>query len=415
MATITTILLTLLTALLTGCGSAATAPTAPPLPPIAATPLPSLNLQPILGGYEPQSPTNLIQTPGGRLLVTEQPGRILIFDPSQPENPPAVFMDLRDQVSDRGWEEGLLGIALSPDFAQTGHFYVHYSAANPRRSVISRFTANPPRDSADLAPFILSLSQDADPATELPILQVPQPYPNHNGGQIAFGPDGYLYIALGDGGAGGDPQNNGQDPSTLLGAILRLDVAQAAPQQPYAIPPDNPFAADHPDNQNPDARPEIWAYGLRNPWRFSFDRQTGQLWAGDVGQDRHEEIDIITPRGNYGWNILEGAQCFNPRQDCQREGTIPPIWHYPLTGGACSVIGGYIYRGAAIPQLSGVYLFADFCNGQIHGLRPNAPEISAQLLIETGLRITSFAQDNHGELYILSQNSGIYLLTPTAP
>lgn len=400
MTTITTILITLLTAFLTGCGNAAA--TLPPPSPVNTTPLPSLKLEPILGGYEPQSPTNLIQTPDGRMLVAEQPGRILIFNPSQPTDGPSDFLDLRDQVSDRGWEEGLLGLTLSPDFAQTGHLYVHYSAANPRRSVISRFTANPARDSAD-------------PATELPILQVAQPYANHNGGQIAFGPDGYLYIALGDGGSAGDPQNNGQDPSTLLGAILRLDVAQATPENPYAIPPDNPFAGNDADRPEPNARPEIWAYGLRNPWRFSFDRQTGQLWAGDVGQNRHEEIDRITPGGNYGWNTLEAAHCFNPRQNCPREGTIPPVWEYPLTGGACSVIGGYIYRGAAIPQLSGAYLFADFCHGQIHGLRPNDPEISAQLLTETGLEITSFAQDNHGELYILSQKSGIYRLTPTAP
>ena len=289
-------------------------------------------------------------------------------------------------MSDRGWEEGLLGLALSPHNER--RLFVHYSAANPRRSVVSRF----------------SFSSSADPDSELVILEVEQPYPNHNGGQLAFGPDGYLYIGLGDGGSGGDPQRNGQDTSTLLGTILRIDVSDATAEQPYAIPPDNPFA-------DGGGRPEIWAYGLRNPWRFSFDRETGDLWAGDVGQNRWEEIDVIQRGGNYGWNAMEGNHCFRPPDNCRQEGMIPPVWEYPLEDDACSVIGGYVYRGAAIPWLTGVYVYGDFCTGQVFGLRYNDGAVAEhKLLADAGLRIASFGQDNDGELYLLSQGEGIFRL-----
>ena len=288
-------------------------------------------------------------------------------------------------MSDKGWEEGLLGLTLSPH--NNRHLYIYYSAANPRRSVVSRFNYN----------------KTVSPNSELVILEVEQPYPNHNGGQLAFGPDGYLYIGLGDGGSAGDPQRNGQDTSTLLGTILRIDVSEATAEQPYAIPSDNPFA-------DGGGRPEIWAYGLRNPWRFSFDRETGELWAGDVGQNRWEEIDIIERGGNYGWNVLEGNHCFRPSEDCQQEGMIPPVWEYPLEDDACSVIGGYVYRGAAIPWLTGVYVYGDFCTGQVFGLRREGADFTNHLLADTGLRIASFGQDNDGELYLLSQGEGIFRL-----
>ena len=241
------------------------------------------------------SPTNLVQAASGQVLISDQSGLIVAFDGSALSGEAegflhTEFLDLRDIVSRRGSEEGLLGLALDP--GGTRHLYVYYSAANPRRSVVSRFTAEA-KDSG------------ADPDSELVILEVEQPHSNHNGGQIAFGPDGYLYIGLGDGGSAGDPQGNGQDTSTLLGSILRIDVSQSTPEQPYAIPPGNPFA-------DGGGRPEIWAYGLRNPWRFSFDRDTGDLWAGDVGQNQWEEIDIIEREGNYGWNTLEGSHCFKP-------------------------------------------------------------------------------------------------------
>ena len=297
-------------------------------------------------------------------------------------------------MSARRSEEGLLGLALDPK-PTSEHLYVYYSASNPRRSVVARFTLAPDASAAD-------------PDSELVIMEVAQPYANHNGGQLAFGPDGYLYVGLGDGGAAGDPQGHGQDTSTLLGAILRIDVSQATPERPYAIPPDNPLNSE---NTEGGGRGEIWAYGLRNPWRFSFDRETGQLWAGDVGQNRWEEIDLITRGANYGWNALEGNHCFRPNDGCQRDGMTPPVWEYSLDGKPCSVIGGYVYRGSAIPWLHGAYVYGDFCSGRVFGLRYADGQVTEhRQLADTGRRIMSFGQDNHGELYLLSQESGIYRL-----
>ena len=390
MAVIVTILLGLLGPLVAGCGSpsATQLPTPAPISTPAAHPLESLRLEPVLAGMEFDSPTNLVQYPDGRLLVTEQDGQILEFQETalhQDHVSYTDFLDIRDRVSDRGWEEGLLGLAFNPHDER--QIFVYYSAANPRRSVVSR----------------LSGSLSANPDSELVILEIEQPYPNHNGGQLAFGPDGYLYIGVGDGGSAGDPQRNGQDTSTLLGTILRIDVSEATAEQPYAIPPDNPFAAAS-------GRPEIWAYGLRNPWRFSFDRETGELWAGDVGQNRWEEIDIIERGGNYGWNAMEGNHCFRPPENCRSEDMILPVWEYLLEDDACSVIGGYVYRGAVIPWLTGAYVYGDFCTGQVFGLRREGGDFTNRLLADTGLRIASFGQDNDGELYVLSQGEGIFRL-----
>ena len=325
------------------------------------------------------------------MLVAEQDGRIWAFDPTSSEVPAATeFLDITDRVSSRRSEEGLLGLALDPTNA--AHLYVYYSAADPRRSVVSRFTLAADRSRVD-------------PDSELVILEVEQPYANHNGGQIAFGPDGYLYIGLGDGGSAGDPLGSGQDTSSLLGAILRIDVSQSGPARLYSIPPDNPFVSGG-------GRGEIWAYGLRNPWRFSFDRETGELWAGDVGQNRWEEIDIIQQGGNYGWNRMEGNHCFGARDGCDPTGTVLPVWEYSLDGEPCSVIGGYVYRGSAIPWLRGVYVYGDFCSGEVSGLRyADGQVVEHQRLADTDLRIMSFAEDNDGELYLLSQKSGIYRLT----
>ena len=383
MSGIVAVLLFLL-AIAAGCGEVIT-PT-----PGAGSPAPRVNLrlEPVLAGMEFDAPTNFVQFPAGFVLVSEQDGRVLGFNETALQQEHIFytdFLDIRDRVNDRGWEEGLLGMTLSPH--NKGHLFVHYSAANPRRSVVSRFSG----------------SLSADPDSELVILEVEQPYANHNGGQIAFGPDGHLYVALGDGGAAGDPQRNGQDTSTLLGTILRIDVSGATAQQPYVIPPDNPFA-------DGGGRPEIWAYGLRNPWRFSFDRETGELWTGDVGQNRWEEIDIIERGGNYGWNAMEGAHCFRPASDCESEDFIPPVWEYSLDGDACSVIGGYVYQGAAIPELVGAYVYGDFCTGEIFGLRRDGGSAVNRLLLDTGLRIASFGEDNGGELYVLSQGEGIFRL-----
>ena len=386
--------LMLMLAVFAACGSSEPSP-APSLAP-ASTPtaprLQSLRLERVLHAYDAEAPTNMVQAHDGRLLITEQSGRILAFraeDLDAEQMLVAEPLDLRDRVSSRGSEEGLLGIALSPHYDR--HLFLYYSAANPRRSVVSRFSLVP--DNGNI-----------DPDSELVILEVEQPYSNHNGGQIAIGPDGYLYVGLGDGGSAGDPLGSGQDTSTLLGSILRIDVSDASLAQPYTIPPGNPFA-------DGGGRPEIWAYGLRNPWRFSFDREAGDLWTGDVGQNEWEEIDVIERGGNYGWNVLEGNHCFRPRDNCDREGTIPPVWEYSLDGRPCSVIGGYVYRGEAIPWLRGAYVYGDFCSGKVFGLRYEAERVTEHKeLADTGLRIMSFAEDNAGELYLLSQREGVYRL-----
>ena len=307
----------------------------------------------------------------------------------------APYLDLTDRVRIAGNEEGLLGLAFDPDFSSNGHLFVYYSASGPRRSIISRFTGDAGR---------------ADPASETLVLEVPQPFGNHNGGHLEFGPDGMLYVGLGDGGSGGDPQGNGQNPGSLLGSILRLDVSEVNESVGYLVPGDNPFVGLL-DGNEAGVRPEIWAYGLRNPWRFAFDQETGRLWAGDVGQNRTEEINIITQGANYGWNVMEGTGCFNSL-DCQRDGLVVPVAQYGRAFG-CSVTGGRVYRGSRIPLLEGVYLYGDFCSGIIWGLRYSAGRVTASgVAVERGLvnSISSFAVDRTGEVLILSLDSGIYRL-----
>ena len=317
-----------------------------------------------------------------RLYLVLQPGRIMAFDNVPNPSTPEAFLDIRNRVSDRGNEEGLLGLAFDPDYANNGYFYVYYSAASPRRSVIARYHAPPGTDSVD-------------PSTGKIIMEIGQPYSNHNGGQVTFGPDGYLYVGLGDGGSGGDPRGHGQNLRTLLGTILRIDVSTLDEVGSYAVPPDNPFVGVQ------GARPEIWAYGLRNPWRFSFDRETGDLWTGDVGQNKLEEIDIIKPGINYGWNIVEGSLCFLSA-GCDSQGLEPPVAEYGRDGG-CSVTGGYVYRGSRLPSLSGAYLYGDFCTGNIWALRHDGSQVVEQALIaDTDLQISSFAEGPDGEVYILS-------------
>ena len=245
-----------------------------------------------------------------RLFVTEQGGRILVFPNQHDVAQASLFLDLSPRVSENSNEEGLLGLAFDPDFQNNGYFYVYYSASTPRRSVISRFSVSQ------------NDANSADVGSELIILEIPQPAGNHNGGQLAFGPDGYLYVGLGDGGGSGDRFGNGQNPATLLGSILRINVATASEGERYRVPADNPLAGVA------DARPEIWAYGLRNPWRFSFDAQTGALWAADVGQNSWEEIDLIEKGLNYGWNVMEGAHCFSPRTGCDETGLQLPVAEY---------------------------------------------------------------------------------------
>ncbi len=328
-----------------------------------------------------------------RLFLVLQPGRIMTF-PDRDDATATEFMDIRERVSDSGNEEGLLGMAFDPDFRETGHFYLSYTAANPRRSIVSRF----------------SVSSDdpnrGDPDSEFILLVVPQPYANHNGGHIVFGPDGYLYVGLGDGGSSGDPRDNAQDLTTLLGAILRIDVSDASTVQRYRVPPDNPFVG-----RTGDVRQEIWAYGLRNPWRFNFDRETGALWAGDVGQNRYEEVDLILPGGNYGWNTMEGFHCFRA-DSCNQEGLALPIVEYSNPDQGCSVTGGYVYRGSRLPSIQGAYIYGDYCSGTIWALDYDVLE--HRVLAETDLRIAAFAEGPDGELYILSFDGKVYRLRPAS-
>jgi glucose/arabinose dehydrogenase len=346
-------------------------------------------LAPAFSRLQVQRPVALVEAASGRRYVVEQAGRIVTFTGDGGDA--GVFVDLRDRVDDGPSEAGLLGMALAPDFAASGQVILSYTAGgSPLTSVVARYTS---RDGG------LTL----EPGSEQRLLTLAQPFGNHNGGQVAFGPDGYLYIGFGDGGSGGDPQGNGQNPHTLLGTILRIDVGGG---DPYAIPPDNPFVAGG-------GRPEVYAFGLRNPWRWSFDRATGRLWAGDVGQGRWEEIDIIEKGGNYGWAIREGSRCYR-QAPCREEGLVAPVAEYDHTRG-CSVTGGYVYRGQAIPDLQGTYLYGDFCSGRIWGLDADAPAAAPQRLADSDLRITSFAEDRAGELYLLGYDGRVVKLVPSAP
>ena len=330
-----------------------------------------------------------------RLFVIEQAGVIRSFDNNPQVSETQVFLDIRDQVNDRGNEQGLLGLAFHPDFATNGFFYVNYTVDNPNRTFVSRFSVNSGNRNV------------ADKGSELVMLAFDQPFANHNGGQLAFGPDGFLYIATGDGGSGGDPQNHGQDRSTLLGNILRIDVNAGAGALNYTIPADNPFVGN-----NENIREEIYAYGFRNPWRMSFDPQSGRLWTGDVGQNAFEEIDIVEKGGNYGWKIMEGSRCFPENASCAREGLVLPVWDYAQQGNGFSVTGGHVYRGPSIPELQGLYIYGDFVSGRIWALEGDTPDnVTNTLLTDTELGIASFGTDQNNELLICAFDGKIYRLT----
>ena len=340
--------------------------------------------------------TNLVQVNDGigGFIVTEQKGLVYYFQNDQNAQGPNVLLDLSEQVSRQHNEEGLLGIALSPNFKVDRSLYVYYSASKPRRSVLSRFVIDDD-----------SMSE-IDSSREEVILDLPQPYGNHNGGQITFGPEGFLYISLGDGGGAGDPEEHAQNLSTMLGSILRISVTGDMGGEKYKVPDDNPFV------HLPNVRTEIWAYGFRNPWRFSFDNYTGALFVGDVGQEKIEEIDIVRKGQNYGWPVMEGSLCYSPSIGCNTSNMILPIIEH-RNDQECSIIGGYVYRGVGLPGLNGSYIYGDYCSGKIWGVNVNElmqGDSTPKLLVDSDLYITSFAQDLSGNLYVLSQNSGVYRL-----
>jgi glucose/arabinose dehydrogenase len=321
----------------------------------------------------------------GRLFVVEQPGRIRVLEGQALL--PAPFLDITKQVLSGG-ERGLLGLAFHPDYRRNGRFFVNYTRKPDGATILAEYRRGATATSALQAERIL--------------LIVPQPYANHNGGMVAFGPDGYLYIGLGDGGSKGDPDNRAQNPNDFLGKILRIDVDRG---DPYGIPIDNPFA-------KAGGRPEIYALGLRNPWRFSFDLTTGDLLAADVGQYKWEEINLVVRGGNYGWRAMEGAHCFHPSTDCRTTMFSLPISEYFHDNGRCSITGGYVYRGRVIPSLVGAYVYGDFCSGEVFALHKGGTGNEPRQILKSQLLISSFGEDAAGELYVLDHKGGVYRLSP---
>jgi glucose/arabinose dehydrogenase len=353
----------------------------------------------------------------GRVFFVQQTGQIMVW--KNDVEPPTEFLNISSLIL-AGGEQGLLGLVFHPNYCTNGFFYVNYTRSPDGATVVARYSrsANDPNV--------------ADPQSAEVLLTIAQPYANHNGGAVRFGPDGYLYIGMGDGGSGNDPQNHAQDLTSLLGKILRIDVNTTTDSLPYGIPPDNPFVG----SPQPGVRAEIWAYGLRNPWRFSFDREAGDLFIGDVGQSAREEIDFVRAGSvggmNFGWRVMEGAQCTNlpgdlPCNDPSFTFT-PPIVDYDH-GQGCSVTGGYVYRGHAVSEListsspeegqlfTGVYVYGDLCSGTIWRISATANGgVSNSVLLDSGLSITTFGEDENGEIYVAdAAASKIYRLVITVP
>jgi glucose/arabinose dehydrogenase len=360
--------------------------TIPPLP----TGPDRLVLKPFAEGLQAPIGVTSAGDDSGRLYVNEQAGVVRVVD-ARGQLRDAPVLDLADRISSGG-ERGLLGLAFHPDYTSNRRLFVNYTDRDGN-TVISELRA-----SAD--------GTTSDPASEKVLLRVEQPYANHNGGQLAFGPDGDLYIGLGDGGSGGDPHGNGQNTNVLLGKILRLDVdGTPASGKAYAIPADNPFV-------NGGGAPEVWAYGLRNPWRFSFDTLTGDLYIGDVGQGQWEEIDRLpagSPGGaNFGWNVTEGRHCYQDTS-CDQRSFLPPIAEYDHGGGNCSVTGGAVYRGSAQTELTGIYVFGDYCSGRLFTLNVDEGTITPKQVAQTDAAITSFGTSEDGEIYATDQSGGTLL------
>ncbi len=351
----------------------------------------SFTTQQVFNNLSFTAPIAMLQAPNdpSRWFIVEQAGVVRVFDNTPNVQSSQQFINISNQVTSGG-ERGLLGMAFHPNFSNNGQVFLSYTTTinNQLVSRLSRF-------------YSTDSGQTLNTSPEDILLEVNQPFSNHNGGHIAFGPDNYLYIGLGDGGSGGDPQGNGQDTTTLLGSMLRIDVDAGTP---YAIPNDNPFKNDSVN------REEIYAWGLRNPWRWSFDMANGQLWLGDVGQGEWEEINLIQANGNYGWNTREGAHCYNdPTESCNRTGLTDPVAEYDHSSGGRSVTGGYVYRGSTITELQGAYIYGDFTNGKIWYL-PDASigNPTPQLLADTSISISSFAQDTNGEVYVVNYSGSLH-------
>jgi glucose/arabinose dehydrogenase len=332
----------------------------------------------------------------GRLFVVEQRGVIKPVHNGVPSKKP--FLDIRKRVRS-GDEQGLLSLAFHPNYTSNATFFVAHTD-NENSIVVSSFRASARRPDR------------ADPESERVLLRVRKRFNEHNGGMLIFGPDSCLYISVGDGGRDAEPDRNAQRLDTLLGKLLRIDVDHPTDGRPYGIPPDIPFVGV------PNARPEIWAYGLRNPWRFSFDRDTGDLYIGDVGGAESEEVNV-QPAGsaggeNYGWNVFEGTICHWPNSGagCDGSGMVAPVWEYGHTDNACAAVGGYVYRGAAFPELVGAYLVADVCAGRVWLLRQHDEGWAATVLFELNTVVSSFAEDSAGELYVIGLRGHVYQLMP---
>jgi quinoprotein glucose dehydrogenase len=343
-----------------------------------------------------------------RVFVVSQLGSIHVFPNNQAADTSKVFLDISSRVvyKEKENEEGLLGLAFHPRYKENGQFFVYYSTtASPHTTVVSRFRVS------------ASDPDRADAASEQELLRVKHPYWNHKGGTICFGPDGFLYIAIGDGGAANDPHRNGQNLQTMLGKILRIDVDRRDAGKQYAVPKDNPFVSSG------QALPEIYAYGLRNVWRMSFDRQTGALWAADVGQDIWEEINLIVPGGNYGWNLREGFHVFVPKNGrahpdaARKQGMIDPIWEYHHDIGK-SITGGHVYRGARVPELVGHYLYADYVTGRLWALRYDEAKrkVVANRTIAGNIKpVFSYGEDEAGEVYFMVDAGSLHRFASGKP
>ena len=396
--------------LLGACGSGSPQPpprvyaTACRLAGTVGVPPSSVKLTRVLSGATLRLPVQLLAARDGtgRSFVVEKAGTIQVADKLSEGGGARLWLDLTDRVASDASEMGLLSMAPHPDFSRNGRFYVNYTRRlnGKMQTVISRFVVPSPPLGAP------------DRTTERVLLVIDQPYENHNGGQIAFGPDGLLYIGMGDGGSGGDPQNNAQNKQSLLGKILRIDV-NVPDGTPYRIPADNPFQSAA--EQAAGTRPEIWALGLRNPWRFSFDPVDGALWAGDVGQDTEEEVDVVVRGGNYGWRLTEGNRCYNP-QNCSFDGLIRPVHSYPRSDGK-SISGGVVYRGQALPGLYGAYLFGDYGSGNLWALSRGADgTYSRTTLAEGQTGVVAFGAGPDGEVHVVDINrSQLFRMDPSAP